>query len=257
MLLLQTRGGLFILKAVVRGTDMTIADWFAENLFGKGDPAIIYDGMAVKERRNKRKRTLHIEERRRLTMAASDATFAHVRPGGRRSTADFVEHYKCYVRKEVYRNTETALRTANRSVQEAVFKALYDHIHPTMEVEDPSWQQALEGLKREPDIVQLVPGLFDGQFGSGWKAVQPARRKALEEQEAEERRKREQREAEAKERAARTANIRAAITRLEDDLRSLNSIYYASQGADQMTRYKLVISIESTEQAIERMKAML
>jgi hypothetical protein len=228
---------------------MAISDWWVEYVTGKVDGNPIYGELNLQERRNPRKRAAYIAQR--LAEAARSQSPAE---------ADLA-----VLKRTIYASDYIMKGQHNADLEQKVIHDAFAVVFADS-ARSPNWDQAVVPLKEEPGIAFYFPVLFGGTMEDVWDDYKTAmtvkREKAESEARALAARKasaaKAKAEAEAAQQRARQqqrANIKSNISSLEAELARLNSMFHNT--TDQMTRYKLVISIESTEDTIQRLKEML
>lgn len=225
---------------------MKISDWIVENMTGKIDGAAVFDGMDNKARRNPEKRMKYVADR-----AAEYATkFAEMNNKRQTLGGDTDEYtsqaYRYFILKTLYSSRLDDIRTHTERVERATLNFVFNALPQSDDVQSPLWHRAISLLNEDRACRELLPSVFDKRFATDWENFK-----------LEKKRKQDAAEAERRAKHERNANIRAGIAQLEDELARLNSMFHNSRGADQMTRYKLIISIESTEDAIRRLRDAL
>ncbi len=226
-----------------------LGDWIVENITGKPDTAAIYDGMETRENKNPRKRKrffakTRLEFSERLKIAKDNILIT--------SDADVASDLYVYsFLDSIFDQLPEHIRMYNAIIEDRIIDRALKVVPISDTMDEDKWKQALEKLGGFRVAVELIPSVFDHRLRQRWEEVRKSHR--------EEQQKRHDAlmRAEAQRREKEEADKRAIekIFLLRDEIRRLNEIYYNAN--DRMLKYKLIISIETTQHAIRRLKDTL
>lgn len=122
------------------------------------------------------------------------------------------------------------------NLQDVVIAKSFNWMHWSHDVRSPNWQKALEELKTNRVVVELLPKIFTPAFADEWERRKPAKIQAEKEQQE------------------RRAGLERVISSLESELSRLKSMFSSMSG---FSRTQISVSMDVTETRLNQFKAEL
>lgn len=122
------------------------------------------------------------------------------------------------------------------NLQQDVIDYIFDILHYSSDLRTPEWGGALDDLKENHVVVELLPRIFKKEILDEWDIVKAGKAKA------------------AKEKDERREGVKRVISQLESELSRLKSMFSSMSG---FSRTQISVSIDVTETRLNQFKAEL